>query len=90
MSVYVSNRHVYVQFIDDENGKTLASASSMAKKGDERVSLSVENAGKIGQRAAASAIKQGIKKVVFDRGGFAFGGRMSALADAARKEGLVF
>ena len=87
MAVVVSNRHMYVQFIDDERAMTLAAASTMA---DEVVKKNVVAAKQLGQRAAAAAIEKGIQKVVFDRGGHRFHGRVKAISDGAREAGLKF
>jgi large subunit ribosomal protein L18 len=89
MSVFVSNQHVYVQFIDDAAAKTLAAVSTMAGslKGSK---LNVETARQLGRQAAEAAQEKGIAEVVFDRGGFAYRGRLKALADAAREGGLKF
>jgi large subunit ribosomal protein L18 len=85
MSVYVSNRHIYVQFVDDTAGTTLASASTQALDAKK---LTVAVAKQLGAAAAAAAKAKGIAQVVFDRGGFAFKARLKALADAAREAGL--
>lgn len=89
MSVFVSNKHLYVQFIDDAAAKTLAAVSTLdgAMKGQK---LNAETAKKLGGLAAQAAKEKGIEAVVFDRGGFAYRGRMQALADAAREGGLKF
>ncbi|NLG35909.1 MAG: 50S ribosomal protein L18 [Lentisphaerae bacterium] len=89
MSVYVSNQHLYVQFIDDAAAKTLAAVSTVAGplKGSK---LNVETARALGRQAAEAAKEKGIAGVVFDRGGFAYRGRLKALADAAREGGLKF
>jgi len=89
MNVFVSNKHLYVQFIDDAAAKTLAAVSTMdgALKGQK---LNVESAKQLGTLAAQAAKEKGIVAVVFDRGGFSYGGRMQALADAAREGGLKF
>jgi large subunit ribosomal protein L18 len=84
MAVSVSNRFIYVQFIDDVNGVTLASASSMKIDGPRNI----ETAGKLGRMAAAAAKERGICSVVVDRGGFRFHGRVKALVDAAVEGGL--
>jgi large subunit ribosomal protein L18 len=89
MSVYVSNRHLYVQFIDDTAGRTLAHCSTQAE-GVSAGKNNIETARNLGRRAAQAAIEKGIKEVVFDRGGFTYGGRIKALADAAREAGLKF
>jgi len=84
MAVYVSNRYIYVQLIDDVVGKTLCSVSSMG------LGNGVETAKDLGKKAADAAKGAGISKVVFDRSGFTFGSRLKALADAAREGGLEF
>lgn len=89
MAVFRSNKHISVQLIDDVAGKTLASATSLGK--DAAISGSnKEGAAAVGKLAAEQAIAVGIKKVVFDRGGFKYHGRVQALADAAREAGLEF
>jgi len=91
MSVFRSNTNIYVQFIDDINGVTLASASSMSKEIAEKKNITkTEQARLVGQQAAKSALAKGIESVVFDRGGNLFHGRVKALADAAREGGLKF
>ncbi len=89
MCVFVSNHHFYVQFVDDIAGRTLAAVSTLGSelKGQK---LNVETAQKLGALAAQVAKKKGVTAVVFDRGGFAYGGRLRALADAARAGGLQF
>ena len=89
MSVFVSNQHLYVQFIDDAAAKTLAAVSTLAGalKGQK---LNVATAKQLGALAAQAAQAKGISAVVFDRGGFAYRGRLQALADAAREGGLKF
>ncbi len=89
MNVYVSGLHMYVQFIDDAKSVTLAAASTM--QGELKgAKANVETAKKLGAAAAEVAKAKGITKVVFDRGGFAFAGRIKVLADAARAGGLQF
>jgi large subunit ribosomal protein L18 len=79
------------QLIDDANGVTIASASTMSPKGTERVAGgNVEAAKMVGKLIAERAAEKGIKKVVFDRGGYLYHGRIKALADAAREAGLDF
>lgn len=91
MSVFRSNINIYVQFIDDINGVTLASASSMSKEIAEQKNITkTEQARLVGQLAAKNALAKGIESVVFDRGGNLFHGRIKALADAAREGGLKF
>ena len=90
LSVHRSGRHIYAQVIDDAAGKTLASASSLDKdlKGD--TGATRERAAAVGKALAERAKKAGVDRVVFDRGGFLFHGRVKALADAAREGGLEF
>lgn len=91
MSVFRSNTNIYVQFIDDINGVTLASASSMSKEIAEKKNITkTEQARLVGQQAAKNALAKGIESVVFDRGGNLYHGRVKALADAAREGGLKF
>ena len=86
MSVYRSNKAIYVQVIDDLAGATLVSASS---KGLEE-GTKVEIAAKVGEEIAKKAVEKGITEVVFDRNGYLYHGRVKSLADAARKGGLKF
>ncbi len=85
LCVFRSNKNISAQIIDDEKGVTLASASSLNIKGN-----NTEVATKVGKLIADEAKKQKIKKVVFDRGGYLYHGRVKALADAARENGLEF
>ncbi|MBI5158290.1 MAG: 50S ribosomal protein L18 [Acidimicrobiia bacterium] len=89
MAVFRSNRYIYVQVIDDVTGRTLAAASSQEKELRERT-LTVGTAAEVGKLIASRAKAAGVSSVVFDRGGFAYHGRLKALADAAREEGLEF
>lgn len=89
MSVCFTGKHIYVQFIDDARGSTLASVSTVAAEG-KGTKATVEGAKKLGALAAQKALEQKIAEVVFDRGGFQFHGRVKALADAAREAGLKF
>lgn len=89
MSVFVSNRHMYVQFINDVEARTIAAASSLAA-GQEADRANLDAARKLGQAAAEAARSKGVTQVVFDRGGFAYRGRVKALAEAAREAGLKF
>jgi len=89
MSVFVSNRHMYVQLIDDTEGRTLASVSTVAGEGA-APALTAERAAEIGRMIGEKAKELGLAKVVFDRGGFTYGKRLKALADAARACGLEF
>jgi large subunit ribosomal protein L18 len=86
LNVYRSLNHIYAQVIDDQKGETLVSASSIKLKTGGNVAAARE----IGKAVAEAAVKQGIKKVVFDRGGYLYHGRIKALADAAREAGLEF
>ncbi len=92
LCVYRSARHIYVQIIEDVNGVTLASASSVAKGISEDVKFggNVEAAKAVGKSIAEIALDKNIKQVVFDRNGFLYHGRVKALADAAREAGLSF
>lgn len=91
LNVYRSLNHIYAQLIDDESGVTLASASTMTKKGDgKRTGGNVAAAKDVGKAIAERAHEKGVKKVVFDRGGYLYHGRIKALADAAREAGLEF
>jgi len=89
LAVFRSNRYIYAQVIDDDKGHTLAAASSQEPKLRGQT-LTVDTAAEVGKLIAARAKEQGVTRVVFDRGGFAFHGRMRALADSAREEGLEF
>ncbi|NTU28107.1 50S ribosomal protein L18 [Bacillus tequilensis] len=90
LNVFRSNKHIYAQIIDDVNGVTLASASTLDKD------LNVESTGdtaaatKVGELVAKRAAEKGVSDVVFDRGGYLYHGRVKALADAAREAGLKF
>lgn len=87
MTVFRSNKQIYVQIVDDKAGKTLASASSL--KLDEKVSKK-EQAAKVGEIVSKNALEAGITNVVFDRNGYLYHGRVKEVADAARKGGLKF
>ena len=91
LNVYRSLNHIYTQLIDDLNGVTIASASSFGKKSeDKKYGGNVAAAAEVGKLIAERAKEKGIKKVVFDRGGYLYHGRVKALADAAREAGLDF
>ena len=91
LNVYRSLNHIYTQVIDDANGVTIASASTVAKKSDEKkAGGNVDAAKAVGKLIAERAQEKGVKKVVFDRGGYLYHGRIKALADAAREAGLEF
>lgn len=87
LTVFKSNKYVYAQVIDDEAGKTLAAASTLASG---KKMSQMEQAKAVGVAVAKAAKAKGIDKVVFDRGGFSYAGRIAALADAAREGGLKF
>lgn len=92
LSVYRSNKHIYVQIIDDDAGQTLVSASTAEpsqRSGDVNGST-IAAATEIGKLVAQRALEQGIKLVAFDRGAYRYHGRVQALADAAREAGLDF
>lgn len=92
LSVFRSSKHIYVQLIDDVQGKTLASASTMEAdlKGSLKTGADVAAAAAVGKLIAERAKAAGITEVVFDRGGYIYHGRVKALADAAREGGLSF
>ena len=88
LSVFRSNSQIFAQIIDDEKGTTLVSSSSLSMK--LKNGGNIESAKLVGKDIAEKAIKAKIKKVVFDRGGYLYHGRIQALADAAREAGLEF
>jgi large subunit ribosomal protein L18 len=92
LAVYRSLNNIFVQGIDDIKGTTLFSASTIDKeiKAEVKLGSNIEAAKLIGQKVAERAVAKGIKKVVFDRGGFLYTGRVKALAEAAREAGLEF
>ena len=90
MCVFISNKHMYVQFVNDETASTLATVSTLSGDLKDAGKINVEMAKKLGALAAKVAVEKGLSAVVFDRGGFAFHGRIKALADAAREAGLKF
>ena len=92
LAVYRSLNHVYAQVIDDTKGETMAAASSLEPQliGQRNGKQKSQVSGLVGELIAERAKEKGIQSVVFDRGGFKFHGRTKALADAARKGGLVF
>lgn len=92
LSVYRSLNHIYTQLIDDVKGVTLCSASTMEKEIASKVAkmTKTEAAAVVGETIGQRAIKAGIKEIVFDRGGYIYTGRVQAVADAARKTGLIF
>ena len=92
LSVHRSSKHIYAQVIDDAQGKTLASASTLEKdvKGSLKTGADKAAAAAIGKLIAERALKAGVNEVVFDRGGYLYHGRVKALAEAAREGGLSF
>lgn len=92
LNIFRSNQHIYAQLIDDTNGVTLVSASTVDPELKEQVEHggNVGAAQKVGELVAKRAIEKGYKSVVFDRGGYLYHGRIQALADAAREAGLEF
>jgi len=90
LSVHRSGRHIYAQVIDDAAGKTIAAASTLDKEIKGQAKATREGAAAVGKALAERAKKAGVDRVVFDRGGFLFHGRVKALADAAREGGLEF
>tara|TARA_Y200000002_G_scaffold342316_1_gene314106 strand:- start:35 stop:388 length:354 start_codon:yes stop_codon:yes gene_type:complete len=89
LSVFRSNKQIYAQVIDDVKGVTIASASSNVKDSTQKVNKT-DQAKLIGKVIAENASKAGIKEVVFDRNGYLYHGRVKALADSARENGLKF
>ena len=92
MSVFRSAKHIYAQVVDDVAGKTVAHASTLSKdvKAEASAAKKLDAAKKVGEAIAKALIAKGISKVVFDRNGYLYHGRVRALADAARKAGLKF
>jgi len=86
LNVYRSLNHIYAQVVDDQTGQTLVSASSIKLKSGGNVAAAKET----GKAVAEKAVAKGIKRVVFDRGGYLYHGRVKAFADAAREAGLEF
>lgn len=89
LNVFRSAKHIYAQVIDDVKGVTLVAASSMDKD-FEGYGGNIEGAKSVGKKIAEKALSAGIKKVVFDRGGYVYHGRVAALAEGAREGGLEF
>ena len=92
LNVFRSLNHIYAQAIEDTTGKTLASASTLSSelKGTVRSPGNVEAAKKVGELIAKKCLEKGIQKVVFDRSGYLYHGRIKALSEAARASGLIF
>ena len=90
LSIHRSGKHIYAQVIDDAAGTTVASASTLDKDLRGKTGATREGAAQVGKTLAERAKAAGVDRVVFDRGGFLFHGRVKALADAAREGGLEF
>jgi large subunit ribosomal protein L18 len=90
MSVFRSNKEIYVQLIDDQSGSTVLAASSKDKEAGIKKENKVEAASKVGKLVAEKAVGKGITTVTFDRNGYLYHGRLKALAEAAREAGLKF
>ncbi len=91
LNVFRSLNHIYTQLIDDASGQTLVAASSLGKKGEEgKTGGNIAAAAEVGRLIADRAKEKGISRVVFDRGGYLYHGRIKALAEAARAAGLDF
>jgi large subunit ribosomal protein L18 len=88
LSVFRSNKGLFVQVIDDENGKTIASASTIEL--GEKAKLNQENSKNVGKKIAEKALASGVNTIVFDRNGYLYHGNIKALADGAREGGLKF
>ena len=89
LTVFRSSKHIYAQIIDDNSGKTIASASSLTKDFKEKGS-DISGASKVGAMIGEKGINAGIKDVFFDRGRYRYHGRVKALAEGAREAGLIF
>lgn len=90
LAVFRSGKHIYAQFINDDDGVTLAAASSLDKSIKGQKGTFTERARLVGELAAERAKEKGLEDVVFDRGGFKYHGRVAALAEGAREKGLNF
>lgn len=93
LCVFRSSKHIYAQLIDDTTGRTLLATSSLPKDSGNKIAGkggNKEGAALVGAEMAERAVKEGIEKVVFDRNGFLYHGRVKALSDAAREHGLKF
>jgi large subunit ribosomal protein L18 len=90
LSIHRSGRHIYAQIINDVEGRTVASASTLEKEVRGQTGATVAGAQEVGRRIAERAKAAGVSSVVFDRGGFLFHGRVKALAEGAREGGLEF
>lgn len=90
LSVFRSNTNIYAQVIDDVRGVTVASASSLELSEDKRENTNIADAAEVGKKVAERAKEAGVTKVVFDRNGYLYHGKVKALADGAREGGLQF
>ena len=91
LSLNLTSKHIYAQFIDDDSGKTIVTVSTLCKEfRDMKAKPNMDGAKQLGTIAAEKAAAAGIKSIVFDRGGYKYHGRVKALADAARSGGLQF
>jgi large subunit ribosomal protein L18 len=92
LSVFRSGRHIYAQVIDDDAGRTVAAASTVEKDLREKLRSGADTAAaaEVGKAVAVRALEAGVSRVVFDRGGYRYHGRVKALAEAAREAGLSF
>ncbi|MCC6503314.1 MAG: 50S ribosomal protein L18 [Deltaproteobacteria bacterium] len=90
LNVHRSNKHIYAQIIDDVTGKTIVAASTKSKSFEGADAKKVDAAKKVGETIGKLALEKGIDKVVFDRSGYIYHGRIKALADGAREAGLKF
>ena len=92
LSVHFSGKHVYAQVIDDNSGRTLVAASTIERSfvGKDKAAANKTTAGEVGKAIAERLLAKKLERVVFDRGGFSYHGKVKALADAARAGGLKF
>lgn len=90
LCVYRSNKHIYAQVINDVTGHTLVSASTLDKEAEQAKTWGCDAAKAVGELIAKRAKEKGVEKVVFDRGGYIYHGRVAAVAEAAREAGLEF
>lgn len=90
LCVFRSNKHIYAQLIDDEKGTTILAVNDLELKNKKKKDNKKNIASEVGEAIANKAKEKGIKKVVFDRGGYRYHGRVKALAEGARKGGLEF
>jgi large subunit ribosomal protein L18 len=90
LTVFRSGKHIYAQIIDDNQGATIATASTAEKESKDAKSYNLAAASSVGKKIAERALAKNVKAVVFDRGGYIYHGRIKALAEAAREGGLEF